>query len=349
MVLSERQRQILRLVVADFIRSGQPVGSRHLTDLAGLDIGPSTVRAELHRLEEAGLLDHPHTSAGRIPTQAGYRVYADELVRSGGALPISEPLAELEAPDSHSEIDVALQGTAEALSQVTNLLAVVTSPAPSTVQVRHVEVLVLQPQVVMVVVITATGAIAKRTVAFDESIDPGLAAWARTALNEQLAGRTVGPRALRQIFEDPGLGAVERAFLGAVRPVFDDLATSEGGEVHVGGASRLLGELREQNVDHLEALMARLEERVVLLAMLRRIVSGADAPGGVIVRIGDELADPILDRLALVAGRYGIGHRPLGTVTVLGPTRMDYARAISTVRAATARLNEVVDAAYTGS
>jgi heat-inducible transcriptional repressor len=136
--------------------------------------GPSTVRNELAVLEERGLLAHPHTSAGRVPTDAGYRYYVDELLPDTSPA----PRGELQLTLARREVDEAMRNTTEALSQVTNLLAIVSSPPINSTTIRHVEVLVLQPQVLMVVIITSTGGVSKRLFTTDSPIDEGLADWA---------------------------------------------------------------------------------------------------------------------------------------------------------------------------
>src|SRR6059036_843256 len=169
--LTIRQREILSYVVREYVATGQPVGSKHLVQHARLPVSPSTVRNELAELEARGLLTHPHTSAGRVPTERGYRLYADELVARGdvrgGAFP-------LDLSALRREVDAALQATTEMLSSVTRLLALVSAPSLETTTVRHVEVLLLQPQTVMVVVITSTGRVTKRVFMFDQSVDQGL-------------------------------------------------------------------------------------------------------------------------------------------------------------------------------
>src|SRR5919201_1664803 len=157
-LLTARQRTILRGVVEEYVDTGQPVGSRTLVDRAGMGVSPSTVRYELAELEARGLLTHPHTSAGRVPTEAGYRMYVE------GLLDQSAPVQALPVDLStvRSEVDTALRVTTEMLSQVTSLIALVTAPPLETTEIRRIEVLVLQPQVVMVVVITAAGGVTKK-------------------------------------------------------------------------------------------------------------------------------------------------------------------------------------------
>src|SRR6266513_2494925 len=231
--LSERQREILRGVVEEHVESRQPVGSKTLLARSSMTVSPSTVRSELAELERLGLLAHPHTSAGRVPTEAGYRLYADSLLERLEPRPSPFPL---DLAAARSELEAALQETTETLSQVTRLLALVSAPAPQTATVRHIEVLVLQPQVLLVVMITSTGGVSKRLFALADSVDPGLALWAGEYLNERLAGLELGSAALRRRFDDPALAARERAFLELLRPAFTELAGGLEQRLFVGGA-----------------------------------------------------------------------------------------------------------------
>src|SRR3712207_4685731 len=145
-VLSERQEQILARVVEGYVATGAPVGSKALVERSGLGVSPSTVRYELAVLEEQGLLTHPHTSAGRIPTDAGYRYYVDRVLERLEPRPRG---LDLDLSDAQSQVDEALRATTDALAQVTRLVALVSAPPLETTIVRHVEVIVLQPQLVM--------------------------------------------------------------------------------------------------------------------------------------------------------------------------------------------------------
>ena len=202
--LSERQREILLRVVEEYVATGQPVGSKTLVERAGLQVSSSTVRNELAELERLGLLTHPHTSAGRVPTERGYRYYVDELLERPEPRPARFPL---DLTDARSEVEEALQATTEMLSQVTRLLALVSAPPLETATVRHVEVLLLQPEVVMVVVITSTGGVTKRVYAFDQPVDPGLANWAGEYLNDQLVGLSARDAPTAPAARGPGLAA----------------------------------------------------------------------------------------------------------------------------------------------
>jgi heat-inducible transcriptional repressor len=339
-VLTPRQELVLRKVVEGYLAGGQPVGSKALA--AGVEWGPSTIRNELAMLEEHGLLAHPHTSAGRVPTDSGYRYFVDRLLTDEAASQGEAPQMELTLV--RREVDEAMRVTTETLSQVTNLLAIVSAPPIETATIRHVEVLVLQPQVLMVVVITSTGGVTKRMFTFDAPVDPGLADWGAAYLNERLVGLGLGARLLHQRLADPSLGSSEQRFLDAISPAFTELGETAEDTLYVDGAARLVREYRFQDLTQLNDVMEMLERRVSLLGVL----SAALAERDVYVRIGRENEAPALRSLALVAASYGLPRRSLGTVSVIGPLRMDYARAISSVRAAASELSRFVEDVYEG-
>ena len=326
---------MLRRVVEEYLDAGVPVGSKLLA--AEVRWGPSTIRTELAQLEEQGLLAHPHTSAGRIPTEAGYRYFVDGLLASH-----EEAAPRLSLSLVRRELDDAMKVTSETLSQVTSLLAVVTAPPIETSTIRHIEVLLLQPQVLMVVVITSTGGVTKRLFTFARPVDPGLADWAASYLNERLVGLGLGARMLHQRLHDPSLSAAEAEFLDALAPTFTSLENEPGDTLYVDGTARLLSDDRWEDVSELNSLMDMLERRVALLGVLRAALTSDD----VVVRIGTENNSPALRSVALVAAAYGLPQRKLGSVSVMGPLRMDYRRAISSVRDAAAQLSRFVADVY---
>jgi heat-inducible transcriptional repressor len=337
--LSERQRQVLRRVVEEYVESGQPVGSKNLVTRAGMSVSPSTVRSELAELERLGLLTHPHTSAGRVPTEAGYRFYADSLLERLEPRPSPFPL---ELAAARSELEAALQETTETLSQATRLLALVSAPPLQTATVRHVEVLVLQPQVLMVVVITSTGGVSKRVLALAEPVDTGLTLWAGEYLNDQLTGLELGSTLLRRRLEDPGLSPREREFLELLRPAFTDLVGELDQRLFVGGAASLLSEVRADELEACQRLLEALEKRAAILEMLGETL-GSRRP---FVRVGEELENPALREVSLVGASYGLSTRTLGAVSLVGPLRMDYEKAIRSVRAAAYELSRFVESVY---
>ena len=336
--MTKRQREILGAVVEEYVATGQPVGSRTLVERSGLDVSPSTVRAELAELERFALLTHPHPSAGRVPTEDGYRLYAEALLADQEPRPAEFPV---DLATARAEVEDALQATTEALSQVTKLLALVSAPPLESATVRHVEVLRLQATVAMTVVITSTGTVAKQRVAFPDPVDLGLVTWAAEYLNERLSGVRVGSRALRRTFDEPALSARERAFLAAIRGAFEH-AAEEDRRLFVGGAAALLDDIRVEEVGAYQRMIEALEKRAQLLDVLAQSLDRRRP----FVRVGDELEHPDLRELALVGAAYGLTHQALGAVSILGPVRMDYDKAIRSVRSAAHELSRFVEDVY---
>jgi heat-inducible transcriptional repressor len=337
--ITQRQSILLRRVIESHVQLGQPVGSKWLAEHTEMPWGPSTIRAELARLEELGLLRHPHTSAGRVPTDRGYREYVDALLESG-ELPIRTEALDLSL--MRREVDEAMRTTTEQLSQVTNLLAIVTAPPIATSTIKHIELLALQSHLAMIVVITSTGGVTKRLIPSKRPLDSGLVDWARSYLNEELGGMSVGARMINAKLAEPSLGQAERDFLATLLPTFTELEERAGDTLYVDGAARLLSEDRVQELSQLSDLMLMLEHRVVLLSILQHAL---DEPR-VFLRIGQENERAELKSLSIVASRYGPPARHLGAVSVIGPVRMDYGRAISSVRAAANELSRVVGELY---
>jgi heat-inducible transcriptional repressor len=340
-MLSERQQMLLQRLVEAHVEIGEPVGSKWLSEREDVRWSPSTIRYELATLEDLGYLDHPHTSAGRVPTDAGYRQYVDSVLRES-PLPAPTRRFDLELSSMRREVDEAMRVTTSTLSQVTDLLAAVSAPPLHTATIRHVEVLLLQPQIALVVVITSTGAVTKRAFTFDEPVDAGLADWAASYLTERLAGTDLGALTLRSKLVSPELSEQERAFLDSVAPAFSGLADTVEDTLYVDGTARLLEGKGFSDLSAMNDVIRALEHRVTLLSVLR---SALNEPT-VYLRIGTENSEPELRSASVVAANYGLGHRTLGAVSVIGPVRMDYRQAIRSVRSAAHALSEFVEDVY---
>ncbi|HEX6117355.1 MAG TPA: heat-inducible transcriptional repressor HrcA [Solirubrobacterales bacterium] len=342
-MLSERQQHILEAVVGDYLESGRPVGSKAIAERSGIDWGASTVRSELAALESAGYLTHPHTSAGRVPTDSGYRFYADQLIATGDRLP-AERDSSLSLDRMRREVEEAMRETTAALSQMTDLLALATAPPPSSARIHRVEVLQLQPKVVMVVVIASNGSVTKRVFTFAREVDRGLVEWASSYLNERLAGMGLGARMIASRLADPELSPPERRFLDQLGGAFTALETDVESTIYVDGAARLLSESHSRDLPEVDALMRALERRAGLLEMLRSALEERS----VFLWIGAENPEPELRSVSIVGANYGLGYRNLGAVGVVGPLRMDYATAISSVRDAAGQLSRFFETVYEG-
>jgi heat-inducible transcriptional repressor len=339
MQLTSRKREILRRVIEEYVATGQPVGSRSLVERSDLGVSPSTVRGELAELETLGLLTHPHTSAGRTPTESGYRVYADELVDTLEGRP--DGLG-VDLRSMRNEIEQALRMTTDMLSDATRLLALVSAPSLETASIRHIEVLTLQPTSVMIVVITSTGGVTKQVFRLDEPVDPGLVAWAAEYLAEQLVGERLGSRMVRRRLEAPELAPRERTFLALIGQTLIQVGAEVGPEVFVGGAAGLVEGARAEDMEATMRLVELLERRAAVL----ELVSEALEPQRPVVHVGPAFGGAELHAVSLVGATYGIRSTPLGAVGLVGPLRMDYDKAIRTVRAAAFELSRFVEDVY---
>lgn len=337
-MLSERRKAILGAVVEAYLRDGNPVPSRAVADRDEPGWSPSSVRAELAALEADGFLTHPHTSAGRIPTEAGYRFHVARLMErdlpefTGG---VSNP-----GGSARQEVDEAIREVTEALSRFNDLVALVTAPPLETATVHRVEVLRLRPRVVTVVVIASNGEVTKRVFTFPEEIDPGLVSWASSYLNERLVGLGVGARMLSSRLADPDLSAGERQFIAEIESAFVDLEGDAEERLFLDGTDRFL-ESASGEVSASE-IVGALERRRDLLNTLRSMLER----DSVYAWIGDENPTPQLRSASVVGANYGLGWRNLGTVGVIGPMRMDYPKAISSVQSAADELSRFFETVY---
>jgi heat-inducible transcriptional repressor len=349
MALTERQRRVLNAVTERYIGTGAPVSSKELVGVAGLFVSSSTVRNEFALLEEKGYLTHPHTSAGRVPTDLGYREFVDHLMSVPQSRSLARPgtipgaSTSLQPEDLAGEIDTALKRATEAMSRATNLLALALAPRVSGARLCHVELLTLHPTQLMYVFVISTGGVMKGVIDWPHPVDSGLIGWARTYLNETLNDHTLTGRLIRRALDNPELSPREAAFLRVLAPAFERLVDEQSQEeLFVGGTSRLLAEPRLKDVSSLHDLLSLLEERFLLLKVLRAVLG----TGLVVVRIGSEHEASALQPFSVVAASYGLPQRRLGTVSLVGPTRMDYEKAIATVRETAQSLSELVVERY---
>ncbi|HXR60036.1 MAG TPA: heat-inducible transcriptional repressor HrcA [Solirubrobacterales bacterium] len=338
-MLSQRQELILRLVVEGYLRTGRPVPSKEVAERPEVEWGPSTVRAELAALEAAGYLTHPHTSAGRVPTDTGYRLYVDSMLQSGSTT--AEPSVELELSRLRREVDQAMRETTAALAEVTDLVAMATAPEPSLAATIHrVEVLSLSATKVVVIAIASTGDVTRRVFEFDRPVDPGLVTWASSYLNESLSGLGVGARMIESKLASRDLTGIEADFVATLGRAFTDFVPE--GDLYLEGTSRLLSEAHLPDLPRADELMTALERRADVLQMLR---SSLDRRS-VFFWIGGENPQPELRSVSVIGANYGLAHRNLGAVGVVGPLRMDYATAIASVRLAARELSRYFETVY---
>jgi heat-inducible transcriptional repressor len=333
--LDERKQQILRAVVTEYVANGEPVGSKRVVEVARLEVSAATVRNEMAALEELGFITQPHTSAGRIPTDKGYRRFVDDL-RANPSLdgPRRELVAELLG--SAHDVEDLLTRTSSVLSQLTRLASLVIAPAAETARLKLIELVGLAPGSALLLLVADTGRVEKRSVELPAATQEADLDRVRSVLGEQLRGLRLGEvhHAVAAIADDAP--AELREVLRAVADVTaTDLTEDTVHHVFVGGQASLAGDEAFER-EHLSRVLQLIEER----ATLARLLADATADDEPTVRIGEENQVADLRATSLVAQRYQLV--TAGSLGVLGPTRMDYASVLATVRAVADQLQETL-------
>ena len=334
----DRKLAVLRAIVEDYVATEEPVGSKALVERHGLGVSPATVRNDMAALEEEGFIIQPHTSAGRVPTDKGYRLFVDRLT---GLKPMSaaERRAIATLLDGAVDLDDVVQRSVRLLSQLTRQVAVVQYPTLSRSTVRHIELVALTSSRLLVILILSTGRVEQRLVELETTLDDAELGELRSRLNVAAAGKVIADAAVALRAAVPERdGANMAVVVDTLVDAFSDHKSDE--RIAVGGAANLarFGESFDTAV---RPLLEALEEHVVLLKLLGEAHSG----GTITVRIGAEGPVRELAATSVVATGYGPGDDALATLGIVGPTRMDYPGSMAAVRAVARYVSRILDQA----
>ncbi len=327
--LSPREQEVLHSVVSHYIQTGTPVSSRVVARVNSEHLSPASLRAIMADLEEAGYITHPHTSAGRVPTDLGYRVYVDSLdVRRGLTSEERTGLREnLYAPGG---MDSLVSRCCKLLAVASNQIGVGTEPVRAANAYRHVEFLRIGPHRVLVMFISSSGLVRQHVVATAEDLPPAELERLANYLNQELQGRSledVRGRIL-SLMQDERT-QYDRLARRALE-IGSQFFSTDGidvRELHVDGAGNLLERPDPADFDRMKTLLAALEDKRRIVRLLDSCVANK----GVVTAIGSENRDPELEGLSVVASSYSMGACQVGMLGIIGPTRMDYDRAMALV------------------
>ncbi|MCE7079176.1 heat-inducible transcriptional repressor HrcA [Streptomyces sp. ST2-7A] len=335
-MLSERRLQVLRAIVQDYVGTQEPVGSKALTERHNLRVSPATVRNDMAALEDEGYIAQPHTSAGRVPTDKGYRLFVDKLA---DVKPLSraERRAIRSFLESAVDLDDVVGRTVRLLAQLTRQVAVVQYPSLSRSTVRHVELLALAPARVMLVLITDTGRVEQRVIDCPAPIGETSLADLRARLNARIAGErfTEVPHLVRELpdsFDAEDRGTVQSVLATLLETLVEE--TEE--RLMIGGTANLTRFGPDFPLT-IRPVLEALEEQVVLLKLL-----GETEDSEMIVRIGRENVHEGLTSTSVVAVGYGSGDEAVAKLGVVGPTRMDYPGTMGAVRAVARYVGQIL-------
>ncbi|MHB1923475.1 MAG: heat-inducible transcriptional repressor HrcA [Acidimicrobiales bacterium] len=326
--LDDRKAAILRAVVEDYIETAQPVGSGHVAGRPDVPVSSATVRNELAALEKEGFLVQPHTSAGRIPTDKGYRFFVDRL-QAGPLDPAARQQVREFFAKAHGELEQMLQDTSRLLSQMTSYAAVVVSPPTEAASLRSVQVVSLAPKLALVVAVLSNGSVVKHSLELAEEVAPEQLG----ALSAHLSAHLVGRVALDMpVLPATGDELLDR-LAGLATHALSDTTGPDHEQVFLGGASRMASAF--DAVDTVRSVLGALEQQYVVVSLLRDVLDR-----GLSVAIGHEHGLLPLAECAVVVAPYGgAGGDGQGTIGVLGPTRMNYPQALAAVAVVSQRLD----------
>ncbi|HPU38246.1 MAG TPA: heat-inducible transcriptional repressor HrcA [Microthrixaceae bacterium] len=336
--LDDRKSAILRAVVQQYIETAQPVGSTTVAARPDVAVSSATVRNDMTVLERDGYLAQPHTSAGRVPTEKGYRFFVDGLGGPDASSPNVRAVKDFFS-STHGELELMLRETTRLLSSLTQSAAVVVGDAPEMATVRSLQLVDLNPRTLLVVVVLSNGVVLKRT--FDPGPEPvtGLGSASgdeRLAVAQQLvADGLIGCGVSQLVAWRAPVGGPVTDLADAVADAVRAAVAAESQQVFVDGAAHVAGAFETRET--VERVLTILEQHLVVVSLLKELIDG-----GLTVAIGSETGVETLADCALVVAPYSAGGAPAGAIAVLGPTRMDYAETVSTVSTVSRRLSRML-------
>jgi heat-inducible transcriptional repressor len=337
----ERRLAVLRAIVEDYVVTREPVGSKALVDRHGLGVSPATVRNDMAALEEEGLIAQPHTSAGRIPTDKGYRFFVDRLTQIK-PMSAAERRAISTFLEGAHDLDDMVQRSVRLLAQLTQQVAIVQYPTLARSSVRHVELIQLTSTRLLIVLILSTGRVEQRVIELPLELGEDSLADLRTRINRGATGQpiTLAAGALAALAEE--VAPQDRTQTAVIAAALVEAMSNERNDerVVVGGTANLarFGDSFDQSI---KPMLEALEEHVVLLKLLGEATSS----DSITVRIGHEGPYEELATTSVVATGYGPGEEAVGSLGIVGPTRMDYPGSMAAVRAVASYVSTIIDKA----
>ncbi len=336
--LSDRQKSLLLLVIRDYIDTAQPVGSKHLVERYRLDLSSATVRNEMSALTEMGYLRQPHTSAGRVPTEEGYRVFVGQMVNQA-VLPASvQQTISHQFYQSRPDVEQWMTLAASVLAHQSQGVSVVTAPYPEQARFKHIELISTQGRQVLMILVMTGGEVSQQILTLAEPVSQERLSQTAARLNPALAGRAFDELTALSVRPD----ALDQDILILIIADMRRSGERGSGQIYTDGQTNLLSELEFAESDEARRALRLLGERSTLQDLLAR-ASMTSTVGGLQVLIGGEGGWEELRQCSMVLARYGVPGMATGTLGVLGPMRMSYARTIPTVRFVAALLSDLVN------
>jgi heat-inducible transcriptional repressor len=340
-MLTERQLLILQVIIDDFIRSAQAVGSRTIAKKEDISFSPATIRNDMADLEEMGFIEKPHTSSGRIPSEKGYRFYVDHLLSPSSIN--EEELGTIRSLfDSKTyEIEMVAKKSAKLLSEFTNYTTIVLGPELMETRLKQIQMIPLNRDSVVAIIVTDTGHVEHRTLSLPDGLDPSDLEKLVNILNEQLKGCLITE--LQECVQKELVGIIKKNLYDHNR-VFELLTNMFGHtkaeKVFYGGKTNMFSQPEFNDIQKIRSLLSVIEQESVIYNLFKSTNTGIN------VKIGQENQMQEMQDCSVITATYSIGNEPMGTIAILGPTRMEYARVITLLNIFSQDLSKVLTSLY---
>jgi len=336
--LTERQKTLLMLIIRDYIDSAQPVGSKRLAEHYHINLSSATIRNEMGALTEMGYLRQPHTSAGRVPTEDGYRYFVSEMMHSAELPETVQHTISHQFYQSRPELDQWMTLAASILASQSQGISVITAPHVEQVKFKHVELISTQGRQILMVLVMLGGEVSQQILTLAEPVAQDRLSGTATRLNGLLAGLTA--KAISKLTARPD--ALDQDILLLIAQDMRHITDKSSGELYTDGLTNVLSEPEFSESDDARRALRIFDEPATLQSLLARTTSNSNV-GALQVLIGGEGEYDDLRQCSLVIARYGVPGMATGALGVLGPMRMSYARTIPTVRFVAALLSDLVN------
>lgn len=345
MKMDARKQQVLLAIITDYIATAEPVGSRTISRKYKLGVSPATIRNEMSDLEELGFIEQPHTSAGRIPSQLGYRYYVDFLMKKQELSLEEENVIKGGYLNKVKDVGQVVQRTGNLLSKLTNCAAVITTPRMGDSSFKHIHLVQMNPGQAMLVVVMDTGSVQHQIIDISESLDQDDLDTISKVMNAKLQGLTMDSIKITLIKEIYLELSKQKQILDlALQLVQDSLNLETEDKIYLGGVFNILNQPEFHSVEKVKTLLSLLEQEQLLSNLLGHTLRS----DGVTVRIGEEIRCQEITDCSMVTAPYRMRGQPTGYIGVLGPTRMDYAKVVSVVECMTRNLSDALERMFKG-
>ncbi|MFX3623776.1 MAG: heat-inducible transcriptional repressor HrcA [Ectobacillus sp.] len=335
-MLTERQLLILQIIIDDFIRSAQPVGSRTLSKKEEITFSSATIRNEMADLEELGYIEKTHSSSGRVPSEKGYRFYVDHLLAPQRLS--EDEIVQIKGlfAEKIFEMEKVAQQSAQILSDLTNYTAIILGPKVSENKLKNLQIVPLSPKTAVAIIVTDTGHVQSKTITIPDAVETGDLEKMINILNEKLIGVPIS-ELHNKIFKEIVTVLREhiRDYDNVVKVLDGTFQFPTSQKMYFGGTTNMLAQPEFHDVNKIRSLLTMIEQEQEFYKLLRHKETGIQ------VKIGRETGTTAMENCSLITASYSIGEQQLGTIAILGPTRMQYSRVISLLKLFTAQLSGV--------